>query len=221
MIDLSSQIAESSAIATVVEDVRFVPREWEASKRILDVTLASLGLIATLPLLLLALLAIVISSPGNPFFIQDRIGRHGRPFRIFKLRTMIPDAERHDQPILQKQRTDGRIFPVGRLLRKTSLDEIPNLINVLRGEMALVGPRPLLIKENEHCTERHGRNAAMQRLLTRPGLTGLWQISGRAELHFDERIELDIKYAMTWTPTEDVRIILKTIPVLLFGHGAY
>jgi len=221
MIELSPKLAESETIASIVEDIRPVPQRWEASKRAIDVALAIVGLVLTFPFLLIALIAIITSSPGNPFFVQQRIGRYGKPFRIFKLRTMVPDADRHDQPILKKLRSDDRIFPVGRLLRKTSLDEIPNLINVLRGEMSIVGPRPMLMKENAHCHERHGRTAVSQRLSTRPGLTGLWQISGRAELHFDERVELDIRYAMTWTPLGDIRIILKTIPVLLFGHGAF
>ena len=221
MIDLRTQITTPRKISTVVEDVRVVPRSWRAIKRALDVCLALVGLVLTLPFLLAALAAITLSSPGNPFFVQDRVGRFGRTFRIYKLRTMIPDAEDHEQPILKKSRVDNRIFPVGRLLRKTSLDEIPNLVNVLRGDMSIVGPRPLLLKEHVHCSQRHGEGATMQRVLTRPGLTGLWQISGRAELHFDERIELDVKYAMTWTPLGDMRIILKTIPVLLFGHGAY
>lgn len=221
VIDLDPHITQTDKVTTVVEDVRVVPRAWQASKRAIDISLAIIGLTITFPFLLVALLAIVVSSPGNPFFVQDRVGRLGRPFRILKLRTMIPDAERHDQPILQKLRSDGRIFPVGRLLRKTSLDEIPNLVNVLLGQMSIVGPRPLLLKEHEHCIDRHGRSAGAQRLLTRPGVTGLWQISGRAELHFDARIDLDIKYAMTWSPAGDITIILKTIPVLLFGHGAY
>ncbi len=221
VIDLQAQITEAPVVTSVVEDVRFVPRRWEASKRAIDIALALIGLTLTLPFLVLALIAICVSSPGNPFFIQNRIGQGGRAFRILKLRTMIPNADRHDQPILKKQRNDQRIFPVGKLLRKTSLDEIPNLINVLAGQMSIVGPRPLLTKEHEHCVERHGLSAAMQRLSTRPGVTGLWQISGRAELHFDDRIDLDIRYAMTWTPIGDIKIIMKTIPVLLFGHGAY
>jgi lipopolysaccharide/colanic/teichoic acid biosynthesis glycosyltransferase len=221
MIELIPKLRKSEAVKTVVGDSRTVPQSWEASKRAMDIVLASIGLILTLPLLLLALIAIVVSSPGNPFFAQQRIGRFGKPFTIFKLRTMVHDAERHDNLVLKKQRSDDRIIPAGRLLRKLSLDEIPNLVNVLRGEMSIVGPRPMLSRENIHCLERHGHRATAQRLSTRPGLTGLWQISGRGELHFDERVELDVRYAMTWTPTGDVAIIMKTVPVLLFGHGAF
>lgn len=221
MIELPQKPTELESLATVVEDVRPVPQRWIASKRAIDFALASLGLVVTLPLLLLALIAIVISSPGNPFFTQQRIGRFGKPFTIYKLRTMVPDAEQQDSLVLKKQRSDHRIIPAGRFVRKLSIDEIPNLINVLRGEMSIVGPRPMLSTEHRHCLERHGEKATAQRLSTRPGLTGLWQISGRGELHFDERVELDVRYAMSWTPVGDVTIILKTIPVLLFGHGAF
>jgi lipopolysaccharide/colanic/teichoic acid biosynthesis glycosyltransferase len=221
MIELSPKLRKAEPIETVVDDFRAVPYSWEVSKRTMDIALACIGLILTFPLLVIALIAIVASSPGNPFFAQQRIGRFGRPFTIYKLRTMIPDAERHDNLVLKKQRSDNRIIPAGRLLRKLSLDEIPNLINVLRGEMSIVGPRPMLTRENSHCLERHGHLATAQRLATRPGLTGLWQISGRGELHFDERVELDVRYAMTWTPSGDIAIIMKTVPVLLFGHGAF
>ncbi len=221
MMNIDTHAALAGSRPVICGDVRSVPNQWAAQKRAFDVVFALAVLLVSSPLLIVAMLAICLSSPGNPMCIQERVGRYGHVYRMYKLRTMIVGAERLPQPILQKQRDDKRILPIGRILRKLSLDELPNLINVLRGEMSIVGPRPLLVKEHALCIERHGRAAAEQRLQTRPGLTGLWQVSGRAQLHFDERIQLDIAYTNTWTPQSDLKIILKTIPVVCLGQGAY
>lgn len=203
------------------EESRIVPASWERGKRIMDVTIALIVLIFTLPISLLAILGIWWTSPGPPIFVQKRVGRFGRMFSVYKLRTMIHEADKHHRPLLQKQRHDPLVTPIGKLLRKTSIDELPNLINVLRGEMSIVGPRPMLQNELSYCIERHGETITAQRLLVRPGLTGLWQISGRSHLDFDRRVALDVEYALTWTPLGDLRIFCATPYALLTGRGAF
>jgi lipopolysaccharide/colanic/teichoic acid biosynthesis glycosyltransferase len=120
-----------------------------------------------------------------------------------------------------KTQNDPRVFPIGRFLRRTSIDELPNLVNVLLGDMSIVGPRPMQNVEIDYCAQRYGQLINAWRLTVKPGITCLWQISGRSELHFDERVRLDVTYAVTWTPLADLRIILATIQVVLFRRGAY
>jgi lipopolysaccharide/colanic/teichoic acid biosynthesis glycosyltransferase len=173
----------------------------------------------------LAALAIVAVSPGRPFFRQERIGKNGRAFRLYKLRTMVPGAHlQHSEmhhlnevagPVL-KIRNDPRLHPLGKLLRRTSLDELPNLINVLRGEMSIVGPRPPLPSEVAHYDE-----VALRRLSVKPGITCLWQISGRSNVAFDEWMRLDNLYIDTWSPLGDLAIVLRTIPAVVRGEGAH
>ena len=204
---------------------RQVPASWHTAKRVLDVALGTIALLIGAPVIAAAALAIVIVSPGRPFFRQERIGKDGRPFRLYKLRTMVPGAhlqhsDMHhlnevDGPVL-KIRNDPRLHPLGKLLRRTSVDELPNLVNVLLGEMALVGPRPPLPSEVEHYDE-----TALRRLSVKPGITCLWQISGRSNVAFDEWIRLDNLYIDTWSPLGDIAIILKTIPAVARGEGAH
>jgi lipopolysaccharide/colanic/teichoic acid biosynthesis glycosyltransferase len=191
------------------------------SKRCLDVVIAVGALILSAPVLALAVLAIVTTSPGSPFYSQLRVGRNGRIFAMYKLRSMSCGSCSDNEPLLQKPKTDARVFPVGRFLRRTSIDELPNFINVLKGEMSVVGPRPMLDNEIRYCAQRHGAVAVSQRLAVKPGITGLWQISGRANLHFDERVKLDVEYAHGWSFRRDLAIMIKTIPALISSRGAY
>jgi exopolysaccharide biosynthesis polyprenyl glycosylphosphotransferase len=194
-------------------------------KRLLDLVLAALGLIATLPLSLVILAAIRIDSPGSPLFVQERVGIHGRRFRFYKFRSMYVDAEHRlaevlalneiDGPVF-KVRNDPRVSRVGMFLRRTSLDELPQLINVLKGEMSLVGPRPPLPREVEQY-----RPADAVRLSVKPGLTCLWQIRGRSDIGFDQWMEFDREYVREVSLWLDIRILLRTVWVVLNCHGAY
>jgi len=182
---------------------------YELTKRALDVLGASVGLTISAPLLAASALAIRLEDGGAVFFRQERVGLDGRPFEVLKLRTMIVDA--HTQGAgYAVDKGDSRITRVGNLLRRTSLDELPQLWNVLRGEMSLVGPRPTLSYQVEKYTERQRR-----RLEVRPGLTGWAQVNGRASLSWPERIELDVWYVEHRSLALDLRILLRTAAVLL------
>jgi lipopolysaccharide/colanic/teichoic acid biosynthesis glycosyltransferase len=204
---------------------RFVPRSWIISKRALDVVIAVVALAGTSPVLVVSMIAIVLSSPGSPFFAQERVGIYGRRFTILKLRTMRPNAHESldalrgasevSGPVFKMKR-DPRVFFVGRLLRKLSIDEIPNLVSVLMGHMSIVGPRPPLPSEVEGYDEY-----AFRRLRVKPGITCIWQISGRSAIDFDEWMRLDHEYLDNWSPLYDLKIILATLPAVLFGRGAY
>ena len=194
-------------------------------KRAMDLALVLLAAPFALPLAALIALAIKRDSPGPVIFKQRRVGRGGRMFTIYKFRTMVVDAEARKADLVALNEADGPIFKiandprmtrVGRLLRRTSLDELPNLWNVLRGEMSLVGPRPPTPEEVEQYEEWHKR-----RLEVKPGMTGLWQVLGRSDTSFDEMVRLDIYYAENWSPGMDLRIMLQTIPAVLSGKGAY
>jgi lipopolysaccharide/colanic/teichoic acid biosynthesis glycosyltransferase len=191
----------------------------------LDVGTALAVLLVTSPILLLAAAGIVIVSGGSPFFLQERVGKDGRPFRIVKLRTMVRGAHLLHADMLHmsevegpvfKMRDDPRLHPLGSFLRRTSIDELPNFFNVLRGEMSAVGPRPPLPAEVAHYDAY-----AMRRLAVKPGVTCLWQISGRCEVSFDEWMALDNAYIDEWSPLLDLRIILRTIPAVIRGIGAH
>lgn len=200
-------------------------------KRVIDVVVAGLLLLLSLPLLAILVIAIKIASPGPAIFAHDRAGHGGRVFRCFKLRTMVPDAERVLQDVLdrdpelraefaskQKLTADPRVYPLGSWLRRLSIDELPQLWNVVRGDMSLVGPRPLPLRE----TDNYG-SALWVVLSVRPGLTGIWQVSGRSDLPYDKRIALDVNYAKNHTLGRDCAIILRTAPVLVRPgrSGAY
>lgn len=204
---------------------RVVPRSWATLKRAMDMTVAIGVLVVSAPLIALAALGIACVSPGSPFFTQERVGRDGRAFRLFKLRTMIDGAHLiHDDlhpfsevdgPVF-KIRNDPRLHPLGKMLRRTSIDELPNLFNVLWGDMSIVGPRPPLPRE----VARYDA-FARRRLTVKPGITCLWQISGRSNLSFDEWMRLDNTYIDTWSPWGDFVILLKTVPAVLRGEGAH
>ncbi len=220
MIETAEGLSSSLTLPSTIRG-RIVPRSWEAWKRALDICISATVLLLSSPIILLSMLAICVTSPGSPIFVHERIGRHGRPFMMYKLRTMVTDAHRLHQTRLVKQKHDPRVLPVGRILRKVSIDELMNLVNVLRGDMSIVGPRPMLDNEIRACIERHGEAATLQRLAVKPGITGLWQVSGRANLHFDDRVKLDITYATSWTPWGDLQILWRTIPIVFFARGAY
>ena len=183
--------------------------------RVLDIVLAAVLLVVTAPLLALAALAIRLESPGPVFYRQRRVGRHGRPFELWKLRTMVPGAESLGAGIYVVE-GDPRITRVGRLLRRFSLDELPNLVNVLRGEMAIVGPRPTVQEQVDRYTERQ-----LRRLEVKPGITGWAQINGRTSLPWPERIELDVWYVEHRSLRLDLRILARTARMLASGQGLY
>ena len=193
-------------------------------KRSLDLVLAGSLLLLSSPLLALLALAIRLDSPGPVLFGQQRIGRGGQPFRMLKFRSMVRDAPAARYEVfpearakaLFKPRHDPRITRIGRLLRKTSLDELPQLINVLGGQMSLVGPRAQIPDEVSAYDDY-----AYNRLLAPPGITGLWQVSGRSNLGFEEMVMLDTYYVGHWSVGLDLKILLRTIPAVLTGEGAY
>ena len=201
---------------------------WRVTKRGFDLVFAGLSLVVLSPAFLAIALAIKLDSPGPVFFRQLRIGAGKRAFRIFKFRTMVSDADdvKRELAHLNKHARsggDGRLFkieddprvtPIGRLLRRHFLDELPQLINVVRGEMSLVGPRPLIVEEDEHV-----REWARMRLDLRPGMTGLWQVSGHSDISFDEMMRLDHAYVTTWSFRNDVKLLLGTIPLVVKGDG--
>jgi exopolysaccharide biosynthesis polyprenyl glycosylphosphotransferase len=197
-------------------------------KRTMDVALAGVGLVLLAPLFGYAALRIKLESPGPVFFRQERMGAGGKTFQIFKFRSMHADADerkdevghlnihREDGPRMFKVPNDPRITRFGRFLRKWSLDELPQLINVVRGEMSLVGPRPLILGEDENI---HGHER--RRLGITPGVTGLWQVLGRSDIPFSEMVTLDYIYVTNWSLWGDVKLLVRTVPVVFRGNGAY
>jgi lipopolysaccharide/colanic/teichoic acid biosynthesis glycosyltransferase len=184
-------------------------------KRGFDVALAAAALLVAAPLLLVACAAIRLESPGSPVYRQRRVGRGGREFDLLKLRTMVSGAE-HIGAGLAVDEDDPRITRTGALLRRLSLDELPNLVNVLAGDMSLVGPRPTVQVQVAQYTERQ-----RGRLAVEPGITGWAQVCGRAALPWHERIELDLWYIEHWSLRLDARILLRTARLLLTGQGLY
>jgi lipopolysaccharide/colanic/teichoic acid biosynthesis glycosyltransferase len=225
--DANIEFAPATAAAGPIE--YFELGGWSyAVKGLFDRVVAALALVVlAIPMAVITVI-IKITSPGPAIIKQERVGRFGHPFMFYKFRSMRADAEfmrdeleednDHDidTPLIFKMRHDPRVTRLGSFLRRTSLDELPNLINVLKGEMSIVGPRPPLPREVAHYTLEH-----MQRLSTTPGMTGLWQVSGRCELGFDEMVELDIKYVREWSLWLDTKIVVMTPIVVLGGRGAW
>jgi exopolysaccharide biosynthesis polyprenyl glycosylphosphotransferase len=194
-------------------------------KRIIDVLVAGPALVLLMPCFGVIAAAIKLTSPGPVFFLQERVGLNKRLFWCLKFRTMVPDAERQQaelehlnevQGAAFKMTHDPRITPIGRILRKTSFDELPQLINVLKGDMSLVGPRPLPVRDFQEFNEDWHR----RRFSVRPGLTCLWQVNGRSSLSFEKWMELDLKYIDQWSLLLDLKILFKTIPAVIRGTGA-
>ncbi len=194
------------------------------AKRSFDLVLAITALVLTSPLVALAMIGIRLDSPGPVLFKQVRVGRNGRPFQVLKLRTMVQDAEALRETLLDENEADGPLFKmkddpritrVGKILRSTSIDELPQLWNVVRGEMSMVGPRPALPHETEAWDP-----LLTQRLRVTPGITGMWQVNGRSESSFEDYTRLDLYYVDNWSLLIDLAIVAKTLPVVLTRQGA-
>ncbi len=197
-----------------------------AVKGIADRMIAATALVVlAIPMLIVAAI-IKFTSPGPVFVKQERVGRFGRSFGFYKFRSMRADAEmlrdqleqenEHDAPLIFKMRRDPRITGIGGFLRRSSLDELPNLFNVIKGEMSIIGPRPPLPREVAHYDAYH-----MQRLAAVPGMTGLWQVRGRSEIPFEEMVAIDLEYIETWSLLLDLKILLKTPIAVIGGRGAW
>jgi Undecaprenyl-phosphate galactose phosphotransferase WbaP len=199
------------------------------SKRIFDVLIASITLIVFLPLFAFVVLLLKLTDPGPVIFRHIRVGQGGRRFACFKFRSMVLDSDKVLKTLLesdpaarkewdrtQKLANDPRITPVGKFLRQSSLDELPQLINVIRGDMSLVGPRPIVPSE----LTRYGDKLSLY-LLARPGITGIWQVSGRNDCGYDRRIEMDANYVRNWRFSTDFVILLRTLGAVLAQRGSY
>lgn len=232
---LSSGLSEVLTSRVLVREVSGIPvislkgvsisRTKRVAKRTFDIAVGGLVTVLGTPLWLALAASIKLSSSGPVLYTQERLGKDGVPFRMYKFRSMVADADRmldglsNDNEAtgpLFKIRSDPRVTPVGKWMRKFSIDEFPQLINVLKGEMSLVGPRPPLPYETLQYTEKDWR-----RLEAPPGMTGLWQISGRSALTFDEMVRLDVFYIDNWSVSLDLALLLRTLPAVLIGRGAY
>jgi exopolysaccharide biosynthesis polyprenyl glycosylphosphotransferase len=226
--DLLAKVAgiyDVAGVAIVTRHGTFYSRFYPYVKRVMDISLSALALTVFSPVMLAIALLIKLNSPGPIFFRQTRVGRNGTLYPLLKFRTMHKDAEKVKVNLHQHNEADGPLFKikedpritrVGRWLRRLSLDELPQLINVFKGEMSLVGPRPPLPSEVEHYQEWH-----KYRLNGPQGMTGLWQVSGRSELSFEEMVLLDIYYLEYSSPLMDLEILIKTIPAVISARGAY
>ena len=204
---------------------RTVPQSWRTVKRLTDVVLGAALLLLVSPIVAVAAVGIVCVTGGSPFFAQERVGIGGRRFKMYKLRTMINGAHAMREDLMHlnevsgpvfKIRNDPRLHPLGRFLRRSSIDELPNLLNVVLGDMSLVGPRPAL-----PCEVAHYDACARRRHTVPQGITCLWQINGRSEVSFEHWMELDNTYVDTWTPLGDLVLIARTIPAVLRKDGAH
>jgi exopolysaccharide biosynthesis polyprenyl glycosylphosphotransferase len=225
IISVQALDASADVIADVLSARPSLPWASRRAKRMLDVVLSILGLVATAPLWLIIAMAIKLDSPGPVLFVQHRVGQYGQRFRFLKFRSMWVDAEGRlaelaphneaDGPVF-KMRNDPRVTRIGRILRRTSLDELPQLINVLRGEMSLVGPRPALPSEVVQY-----RSEDNIRLAVPPGLTCLWVLAGRSNCDFDRWMEYDREYIRRFSFWLDLVILFRTIGIVISGRGAY
>ena len=192
-------------------------------KRAIDVVGALWLLLWLSPIFLITSVLIKLTSPGPVFFWQERLGLHQHPFRMLKFRTMIPTAHLQEESLQQarqevffKVQNDPRVTPIGKVLRKYSIDELPQLVNVLKGDMSLVGPRPLFDFE----IHRFEQWKPLRRFSMKPGLTGIWQVSGRSQTSDEDRMRFDVEYVEQWSLLLDLKLLLKTIPAVLNGDGA-
>jgi exopolysaccharide biosynthesis polyprenyl glycosylphosphotransferase len=224
---LSSRVAagQASGIPLITVKPVSLTRTQLLTKRAFDLTAASLGVLAMAPLWLPLVAIIKLTSKGPVFYKQERVGMGGAPFQMLKFRSMVADADSQLRALRDANEADGPLFkikddprvtPVGRFMRRFSLDELPQLINVVQGDMGLVGPRPALPEEVAHYRPR-----AARRLEVVPGITGLWQVSGRSDIGFDDMIDLDLFYIENWSVTLDLSMLARTIPAVLSARGAY
>lgn len=226
------QIEQTEAVLTP-RQMRWKMHIWKMTvqishtiKRAFDILVAALLLILFAPIFAFTALAIIIEDPGPVFYSQIRIGKDGLPFRFFKFRSMIANADKQKtllsksnesaDGVIFKMRHDPRITRVGRIIRRFSIDELPQIINVLRGDMSLVGPRPALPGEVEQYTLEQRK-----RLHATPGITCLWQVSGRSDIPFTGQVRLDLDYIQSTSMKKDLMILIKTVPAVLSGKGAY
>lgn len=199
---------------------------YQFVKRLIDILGSLIGLILLSPLFIIIAILMKKEEPKGPiFFSQTRVGKNEKQFKMYKFRSMCVDAEAKLEELLKHNEVDGAMFKmkddprvtkIGKFIRKTSIDELPQLWNVLKGDMSLVGPRPPLLREVAEYTEYD-----KQRLLVKPGCTGLWQVSGRNEVGFDEMVELDIRYIQNLSVLNDIKIIFKTVLIMIKPNGAY
>ena len=198
---------------------------YHICKRIMDVVCSAAARAVLSPIFLAGAVAIKLEDKGPVIFTQNRTGKDGKVFRMYKFRSMYVDAEKRRSELLARNEADGPLFKiaddprvtkVGRFIRRTSIDELPQLVNILKGEMSIVGPRPLVTYEQNQCTEYQA-----QRLLVKPGLTCIWQVSGRSDTSFDELIEMDLEYIRNQSLWLDIKLILKTVVVVFTHKGAY
>jgi lipopolysaccharide/colanic/teichoic acid biosynthesis glycosyltransferase len=198
-------------------------RSSAAVKRAFDLLFASIGLLIAMPLMIVIAVAIKLDSRGPLFFPQVRVGRHGQRFYMFKFRTMVPEAEALKDSLRNRNEAQGGMFKiaddprvtrVGGLLRKSAMDELPQLLNILRGEMSLVGPRPLVLEEDQRVEGWH-----RQRLELTPGMTGHWQILGPTRVPLGEMVAIDYLYVANWSLWTDIKIMLRTVPHVIRRHG--
>jgi lipopolysaccharide/colanic/teichoic acid biosynthesis glycosyltransferase len=195
-------------------------------KRLLDITVSVAAILMLSPIFIITALAIPLEDPGPVFYFQTRVGRNGRHFKFYKFRSMVMNADKIKEQLAEqnesaagvifKMKKDPRITKTGRIIRKFSIDELPQLLNVLKGDMSLVGPRPPLPNEvAEYTLEQR------KRLHVIPGITCLWQVSGRSDIPFTDQVRLDLQYIQSAGIINDIRLLLKTIPAVLSGRGAY
>lgn len=224
----SVALADDSRITAMIQShVSPLSRHWlhTFAKRSLDVIGASLGLVLLAPLVLVTALAIKLESRGPVLFTQQRVGRDGKLFKLYKFRSMVDGADAQKATLAAKNeysgvafkiRADPRVTRIGRFIRKFSIDELPQLLNILKGEMSLVGPRPVVVAE-----ALRYQPWQLRRFAATPGLTCLWQVSGRSNISFDDWMRLDLAYIDRWSLWLDLKLILKTVRVVLTAEGAY
>lgn len=220
-------VVERAPLAPLGKVGLLAAHRWQlGAKRLLDVVGSLVLMLALAPIMMVIAIAIPLTSPGASIYMQRRIGKGGVPFTMFKFRSMYRGAHdsrhlhahqnRHTIGPVFKIPDDPRITRVGRIIRRLSLDELPQLLNVLRGDMSLVGPRPALPEEFELCDD-----GVRQRTMVKPGLTCIWQVSGRSDVDFLRWVDLDLEYIRTWTLRLDLMLLLRTVPAVLRGRGAY
>jgi exopolysaccharide biosynthesis polyprenyl glycosylphosphotransferase len=213
-LDVAAYYQQYAATSEMLEDT--IVDWYDIYQRVFDVLLSTIGIMMSIPFIVIFGIAVKLDSPGPVFYTQERVGKGGRRFKVIKLRSMIRDAEKNGAQWAEKD--DPRVTRVGRFIRKTRIDELPQFINVLRGDMSIIGPRPerpeFVIEFNEHIP------GFIERLCVRPGLTGWAQVNGGYEITPEEKLALDLYYIENRNPKLDLLILVKTLQVVFTGHGA-